>query len=122
MKKSTLIIFGFALLSILMISCHKGRNKLVDSWKVTSVEATKKPLSDSIKNVILSKGNLTFTKDGYVNGYLDVEFKGTYILTKGGKNLVLKDEVGTPYPYASTIEEDKLVLDGNEMKLTLAKK
>ncbi|MCV9928723.1 hypothetical protein OIU83_13720 [Flavobacterium sp. LS1R49] len=122
MRKSTLFIFGLALLSVLMISCHKGRNKLINSWKVTNVEATGKPLSDSLKNVILTKGNLTFTKDGKVTGYLDVDFKGTFALSKGGKDLVLKDEVGTPYSYASTIENDKLILDGKEIKLTFDKK
>lgn len=121
MKKSTLIIFAFALLSISMISCHKGRNTLVNSWKVTNVEV-KKPLTDSIKNVILSKGNLTFTKDGKVTGYLDSELNGTFALYKAGKSLIIKDEVGTPYPFASTIEEDKLILDGEEMKLILDKK
>lgn len=52
MKKSKLFIFGIAFLTIIMISCHKGRNKLINSWKITAVEA-KVPLSDSVKNAIL---------------------------------------------------------------------
>jgi hypothetical protein len=62
MKKSKLFIFGIAMAAVLLISCAKGRNKLVNSWKVTSVEA-KMPLSDSLKAVILSDGTLTFTED-----------------------------------------------------------
>ncbi|KLT70426.1 MULTISPECIES: hypothetical protein [Flavobacterium] len=120
MRKSKLLILGITLLAVLMISC-KGRNKLVNSWKITAVEA-KMPLSDSAKNVILTQGNLTFTKDGHVTGYLQSEITdGTYALTKGGKSLVIKDETGTPYPCESTITEDQLILDSKEMKLTLKK-
>jgi heat shock protein HslJ len=121
MKKSKLFIFGVALLAVLMISCHSNRNKLVNSWKITAVEA-KIPLSDSAKAAILSQGNLTFTEDGHVTGYLQSEItNGTYALTKGGKSLVIKDETGTPYPCESTITADKLILDSKEMKLTLNK-
>ncbi|WP_316632643.1 hypothetical protein [uncultured Flavobacterium sp.] len=121
MKKSKLFIFGIAMLAVLMISCHKSRNELVDSWKVTTVEP-KMPLSDSLKNVILTQGTLTFTKDGHVTGYLQSEINnGTYALTKGGKSLVIKDETGTPYPCVSTITDDKLILDSKEMKVTLTK-
>jgi hypothetical protein len=120
MKKSKLLIFGITLLAVVMISCS-GRNKLVNSWKITAVEA-KMPLSDSAKAVILKKGNLTFTKDGHVTGYLQREITdGTYALTKGGKSLVIKDETGTPYPCESTITNDELILDSKEMKLTLKK-
>ncbi|BFM44909.1 hypothetical protein CFS9_35500 [Flavobacterium sp. CFS9] len=69
MKKSKLFIFAIALLAVLMISCHKGRNKLVNSWKITAVEP-KLPISDSMKNVILTQGTLTFTEDGHVTGFL----------------------------------------------------
>ncbi|MEG1024962.1 MAG: hypothetical protein RSD71_13730 [Flavobacterium sp.] len=121
MKKSKLFIFGIALAAVLIISCAKGRNKLVNSWKITAVEA-KMPLSDSLKAVILSYGTLTFTEDGHVTGFLTREItNGTYALTKGGKSLVIKDEVGTPYPCESTITTDELVLDTKEMKLTLKK-
>ncbi|MEG0850441.1 hypothetical protein ACHRVK_10900 [Flavobacterium plurextorum] len=121
MKKSKLFIFGIALAAVLIISCAKGRNKLVNSWKITAVEA-KMPLSDSLKAVILSDGTLTFTEDGHVTGFLTREItNGTYALTKGGKSLVIKDEVGTPYPCESTITTDELVLDTKEMKLTLKK-
>ncbi|WP_166924306.1 hypothetical protein [Flavobacterium poyangense] len=120
MRKSKLFILGVTLLAVVMISC-KGRNKLVNSWKITAVEA-KMPLSDSAKNVILTQGTLTFTKDGHVTGYLQSEItNGTYALTKGGKSLVIKDETGTPYPCESTITEDELILDSKEMKLTLKK-
>lgn len=121
MGKSKLFIFGVALLTIVMISCHKGRNKLVNSWKITAVEA-KMPLSDSAKSEILKNGTLTFTSDGHVTGFLLHEITdGTYILSNGGKNLIIKDEVGTPYPCESTITSDKLILDIKEMKLTLDK-
>lgn len=121
MKNSKLFIFGIALLTVLMVSCHKGRNTLVNSWKITAVEP-KMPLSDSLKNVILTQGTLTFTKDGHVTGYLTQEINnGTYALTKGGKNLVIKDETGTPYPCESTITKDQLILDSKEMKITLSK-
>ncbi|MFH6968160.1 hypothetical protein [Flavobacterium sp. FlaQc-28] len=121
MKKSKLFIFGIALAAVLIISCAKGRNKLVNSWKITAVEA-KMPLSDSLKAVILSDGTLTFTEDGHVTGFLTREItNGTYALTKGGKSLVIKDEVGTPYPCESTITTDELILDSKEMKLTLKK-
>lgn len=121
MKKSNLFIYGIVLLAVLMVSCHKGRNKLVNSWKITAVEA-KEPLSDSVKNEILENGTLTFTEDGHVTGYLQSEITdGTYILTKGGKSLVIKDETGTPYPSESTITNDKLILDSKEMKITLDK-
>ncbi|MDL2144528.1 MULTISPECIES: hypothetical protein [Flavobacterium] len=121
MKKSKLFIFAIAVLAVLMISCHKGRNKLVNSWKITAVEP-KLPISDSMKNVILTQGTLTFTEDGHVTGYLTQEINnGTYALTKGGKNLVIKDETGTPYPCESIITEDQLTLDSKEMKVTLKK-
>ena len=120
MKKSKLFIFGIAFL-IIMVSCHKGRNKLVNSWKVTAVEA-KVPLPDSVKNAILKNGALTFTEEGHVTGYLHGEITdGTYVLTKGGKSLVIKDETGTPYPNESTITNDKLILDSKEMKITFDK-
>ncbi|AYN03950.1 MULTISPECIES: hypothetical protein [unclassified Flavobacterium] len=118
MKKIKLFVFGFALL--LFISCQKDRNKLISSWKVTNVES-KKTLSDSMKNVILSKGNLTFAKDGKVTGFLDAELNGTYALNEGGKSLTIKDETGTPYPFSSTIDKEQLVLDGEHMILTLDK-
>jgi len=121
MRKSNLFIFAIALLTVLMISCHKGRNKLVNSWKITAVEP-KIPLSDSLKNVILTNGTLTFTEDGHVTGYLQNEINnGTFALTKGGKSLVIKDETGTPYPCESTITDDQLILDSKEMKITLKK-
>lgn len=121
MKNSKLFIFGIAMAAVLIISCTKARTKLVNSWKITAVEA-KTPLSDSLKNVILTDGNLTFTKDGHVTGFLTSEItNGTYALTKGGKSLVIKDEVGTPYPCESTITNDELILDSKEMKVTLKK-
>ncbi|MGO4771126.1 hypothetical protein ACEN2I_05650 [Flavobacterium sp. W22_SRS_FK3] len=121
MKKSNLFIYGIVLLAVLIVSCHNGRNKLVNSWKITAVEA-KMPLSDSAKSAILDNGMLTFTKDGHVTGYLQREITdGTYALTKGGKSLVIKDETGTPYPCESTITDDKLILDSKEMKITLDK-
>ena len=117
MKKSKLFIFGVALLAVIMISCHKGRNKLVNAWKVTEVEA-KLPLSDSAKNVILTNGMLTFTEDGHVTGYfLRPITDGTYALTKGGKSLVIKDETGTPFPCESTITDDQLILVAKEARL-----
>ncbi|CAD0000739.1 hypothetical protein [Flavobacterium salmonis] len=119
MKKSNLFIYVIVLLAVLMVSCHKGRNKLVNSWKITNVEA-KLPLSDSLKNEILTKGTLTFTEDGHVTGYLQSEITdGTFVLSKGGKSLVIKDETGTPYPCESTITSDKLILESKEMKITL---
>ncbi|MBF7091632.1 hypothetical protein IUY40_08770 [Flavobacterium sp. ALJ2] len=120
MKKTKLFIFAFALLSLVVISCQKERNKLINSWKVTNVEP-KNTLSDSLKKVILSKGNLTFTKDGKVVGFLDVDLNGTYALNKGGKSLIIKDETGTPYPFTSSIDKEQLVLDGADMTLTLNK-
>jgi len=121
MKKSNLFVYGIVFLAVLMVSCHKGRNKLVNSWKVTAVEA-KVPLPDSVKNAILKNGALTFTDEGHVTGYLQGEITdGTYVLTKGGKSLVIKDETGTPYPNESTITNDKLILDSKEMKITLDK-
>ena len=121
MKKSKLLLLGFTLLMLVMISCHKGRNKLTNSWKITAVEA-KVPMSDSLKNVILNNGKLTFTDDGYVSGYLRREIsKGSFILSKGGKSLVIKDETGTPYNCESTITNDELILENDEMKLTFKK-
>jgi hypothetical protein len=120
MKKSNLFIYGIVFLAVLMVSCN-GRNKLVNSWKITAVEA-KMPLSDSAKTAILANGMLTFTKDGHVTGFLQREITdGTYALTKGGKSLVIKDETGTPYPCESTITDDKLILESREMKITLDK-
>lgn len=121
MKKSKLFIFAIALATVFMISCSKGRNTLIDSWKITKVEP-KIPISDSLKAVILTDGTLTFTKDGHVTGFLTREITdGTYALTKGGKSLVIKDETGTPYPCESTISSDELILDSKEMKITLKK-
>ncbi|MBS7253893.1 hypothetical protein [Flavobacterium branchiicola] len=122
MKKSKLFIFGVLLSAVLIISCNKAkRNELVNSWKVTEVEA-KTPLSDSAKNVIIENGTLTFTQDGHVTGYLLREITdGTYALTKKGKSLVIKDETGTPWPCESTITDDQLILDTKEVKLTLKK-
>ncbi|MGA9638077.1 hypothetical protein [Flavobacterium sp.] len=122
MKKSKLFLFGVVLLTVFMVSCGKKRNKLVDSWKITEVEA-KTPLSDSVKNDILTNGVLTFTHDGHVNGHLERDFTdGIYTLTKKGKNLTIKDETGTPFLYESTIQSDKLILENEEMKITLVKK
>jgi len=122
MKKSKLFIFGVLLSAIVLVSCSQKRNDLVNSWKVTEIEA-KTPHMDSVKNDILTNGNLTFTKDGHVSGTLETDINdGTYALTKKGTNLVIKDETGTPYPFESTITDDKLVLDSKEMKLTLIKK
>jgi len=121
MKKSNLFIYGIIIVAVLMVSCQKGRNKLINSWKITEVEA-KMPMSDSVKNEILTNGMLTFTKDGHVTGFLQREITdGTFALTKGGKSLVIKDETGTPYPCESTITNDKLILDSKEMKITLDK-
>lgn len=121
MRNSKLFTFVIAIAVVLMVSCHSKRNKLVNSWKVSAVEA-KIPLSDSAKNAILTNGMLTFTEDGHVTGYLLREITdGTYALTKGGKSLVIKDETGTPYPCESTITADKLILDTKEAKLTLDK-
>lgn len=121
MKKSKLFIFGVALLTIVMISCHKGRNRLINSWKITNVEA-KIGLSPEEKNTILTNGTLTFTEDGHVTGYLLHEINdGSFVLSEGGKKLVIKDENGTPYVCDSEISEDKLTLDTKEMKLTLTK-
>ncbi|RED27106.1 hypothetical protein BD847_1039 [Flavobacterium cutihirudinis] len=123
MKKSKLFIFGILLSAVLILSCNKAkRNELVNSWKVTNVEANKKPLSDSLKNIILTNGQLTFTEDGHVTGFLLREMTdGTYALTKKGKSLVIKDETGTPWPCVSTITKDELILEAEEVKLTLKK-
>jgi len=122
MKKSKLFIFGVLLSAIVLVSCSQKRNDLVNSWKVTEIEA-KTPHTDSVKNDILTNGNLTFTNDGHVSGTLEMDINdGTYALTKKGTNLVIKDETGTPYPFESTITDDKLILDSKEMKLTLTKK
>lgn len=122
MKKSKLFIFGILLSAVLTISCNNKRNDLVDSWKITDVQA-KTPHVDSVKNDILANGNLTFTKDGHVTGHIETDINdGTYALTKQGKNLVIKDETGTPFPFESTITDDQIILDNKEMKLTLTKK
>jgi len=122
MKTAKLFIFGIVLSTIVLVSCSQKRNDLVSSWKVTEIEA-KTPHTDSVKNDILTNGNLTFTKDGHVSGTLETDINdGTYALTKKGTNLVIKDETGTPYPFESTITDDKLILDSKEMKLTLTKK
>ncbi len=123
MKKSKLFVFGILLSAVLVLSCTMAkRNELISSWKVTNVEASKKPLSDSLKNVILTNGQLTFTEDGHVTGFLLREVTdGTYALTKQGKSLVIKDETGTPWPCVSTITDDQLILEADEVKLTLKK-
>lgn len=122
MKKLKLFVFGVTSLAMLLVSCGQKRNELVDTWKITNVEA-KTPHSDSIKNDILTNGTLTFTKDGHVTGFLENEINdGTYALTKQGKSLVIKDETGTPYAYESTITDNQLVLDSKEIKFTLNKK
>lgn len=122
MKKSKLFIFGVLLSAVLIMSCNNKRNDLVDSWKITAVEA-KTPHVDSVKNDILANGNLTFTKDGHVTGHIETDINdGTYALTKKGKSLVIKDETGTPFPFESTITDDQIILDSEEMKITLTKK
>jgi NAD/NADP transhydrogenase alpha subunit len=85
MKKSKLLIVGFTLLGVLLVSCNKTKGMLVKSWKVTNVEA-KGTISDSIKNVIMSTGNLSFTKDGKVSGNLLGVVSGTYDLSKNINN------------------------------------
>ena len=123
MKKSILHTLGLTtIVALILFSCHGKRNDLVDSWKITNVEA-KTTLSDSIKNEILTKGTLTFTKDGHVDGFLEGEINnGTFALTKKGKNLTIKDETGTPYPYDCMITDDQIVLENEDMKITLVKK
>ncbi|BDU26448.1 hypothetical protein FLGSB24_31920 [Flavobacterium sp. GSB-24] len=121
MKNSKLFTLVITIAVVLMVSCHSKRNKLVNSWKVSAVEA-KIPMTDSAKNVILTNGELTFTEDGHVTGFLLREITdGTYALTKKGTSLVIKDEVGTPYPCVSTITDDKLILEAKEAKLTFNK-
>ena len=121
MKKSKLLLLGIALFVVVLTSCTKGRGKLINSWKIATVEA-KGTLSDSIKNAMLSQSKLTFTKDGHVTGILQFEITdGTFALSNGGKNLVIKDETGTPYPFESTITGDELILDNKEMKMTFKK-
>lgn len=122
MKKSVFFTYGMLFVILLLMACNQKRNDLVDSWKITELEA-KKPLSDSVKNEIIAKGTLTFTKDGHVNGFLESEINdGSYALTKKGKNLVIKDETGTPYPFECKITDDQLILDSKDMKITLVKK
>ena len=121
MRNSKLFTLVIAIAVVLMVSCHSKRDKLVNSWKVSAVEP-KIEMNDSTKNAILTNGTLTFTEDGHVTGYLLREITdGTYALTKKGTSLVIKDEVGTPYPCVSTITEDKLILDAKEAKITLDK-
>ncbi len=122
MKNSKLFTLVIAIaVVVLIVSCHRKRDKLVNSWKVTAVEP-KETVSDSTKNAILTNGMLTFTEDGHVTGYLLREITdGTYALTEKGKKLVIKDEVGTPYVCESTITDDKLILDTKEAKLTFDK-
>ncbi|MFA9189392.1 hypothetical protein AAGV33_01985 [Flavobacterium sp. FBOR7N2.3] len=121
MKKSKLFIFGVVLMAVLMVSCNNKRNNLVNSWKITEVEA-KTPHVDSVKNDILTNGKLTFTKDGHVTGHIENDINdGTFALTKKGKSLVIKDDNGTPFPFESTITDDQIILDSEEMKLTLTK-
>ncbi len=121
MKKYKLFFFRVVLLAALIVSCNNKRNHLINSWKTIEVEA-KTPLSDSIKNDILTNGNLSFTKDGHVTGYIQSDINnGTFALTKKGKNLVIKDETGTPYVYESTITVNSLILDNKEMKITFIK-
>lgn len=121
MKKSILFVSGVLLVALLMVSCNK-RNKLADAWKIAKVEA-KTPVSDSVKNDIMTKGFLTFTKEGLVSGHLERDFTdGVYILADKGKSLIIKDETGTPFSYESTIGSDELILETSEMKITLVKK
>lgn len=121
MRNSKLFTLVIAIAVVLMVSCHSKRDKLVNSWKVSAVEP-KIEMNDSTKNAILTNGTLTFTEDGHVTGYLLREITdGTYALTNKGTSLVIKDEVGTPYPCVSTITEDKLILDAKEAKITLDK-
>lgn len=121
MKNSKLFTLVL-LLTAIMISCNNKRNHLVNSWKATDVEA-KTPHVDSVKNDILTNATLTFTNDGHVEGIIETDINdGTYALTKKGKNLVIKDETGTPFPFVSTITEDQLILESDEMKITFAKK
>lgn len=122
MKKSKLYLFGVVLLAVLMISCGKKRSNLADTWIVSEVVG-KTPMSDSIKNDIMTNGLLTFTKDGLVSGHLEREFNGgIYILAEKGKSLTMKDETGTPFTYESTITSDKIILENEDMKLTLLPK
>lgn len=121
MKNSKLFTLLIAIAVVIMVSCHRKRDKLVNSWKVTAVEA-KKSLSDSAKTEILANGTLTFTEDGHVTGYLLREItEGTYALSEKGQKLIIRDEVGTAYVCKSTITDDKLTLDTDEAKLTLDK-
>ncbi|WP_366186792.1 hypothetical protein [Flavobacterium ovatum] len=119
MKKSKLFVLGVVLLAVLMVSCHKDRKKLIDTWKVSEV-IVKTQLSDSLKNDILTRGLLTFTKDGLVEGHLQRDFTdGIYILTEKGTSLTIKDHTGTPFTYESTITDDKIILEDDDLKLTL---
>jgi hypothetical protein len=120
MKKAKLFIAAFSLLGVLLVSCNKTEGMLNNSWKVSNVEA-KGTLSDSIKNIIISTGNLTFTKDGKVTGNLLGPVSGTYELAKDGKTLTIVDATGKPESYSSVIEENRLILDGAEVELTFSK-
>lgn len=122
MKKFKTLLFGLALVSVLMISCNKKRNKLENSWRVTEVVA-KAPMTDSIKNDILAKGVLTFSDKGKVDGHLERDFvDGIYQLQDKGKSVTIKDATGTPFTFVSTIEEDQLVLENDDIKFVFAKK
>ncbi|AWG20225.1 hypothetical protein FFWV33_01125 [Flavobacterium faecale] len=122
MKNVKLLLFGLALFSLMLTSCNKKRNKLEQSWKVTEV-VDKVPLSDSIKKDILEKGNLTFADKGIVNGHLERDFiDGVYHLKDKGKTVTIKDETGTPFTFTSTIDEDQLVLENDDIKFVFSNK
>ena len=120
MKKAKSFIVAFALLGALIISCNKKQSMLTNSWKVTNMEA-KGTIADSIKNAIVSTGNLTFTKEGKVSGNLLGPVSGTYELSEDEKILTILDASGKPESYSFMLEENKLVLDGMEAKLTFIK-
>ena len=121
MKKAFLSTIGIALLSIVFLSFNKNRDNLVGNWKVIKAEP-KISISQTAVNDMTAHGTLTFTEDGYVMGYLFNEInKGTFALTKKGKKLVVKEDVGTPYPCKSTISEDQLILENKQIKITLEK-
>lgn len=121
MKKAFLCTFAITFLSIALLSFNKNRENLVGNWKVIKAES-KISISQRALNDMIAHGSLTFTDDGFVMGYLFNEInKGTFALTKNGKNLVIKEDVGTPYQCESTITEDQLIVENKQIKITLEK-
>jgi hypothetical protein len=120
-------LFSAAIVALLIASCGKKPQDLLSAktWKATSLDVKgSTPLSDSLKNAIMSTSSFQFMKDGSYVVNMGREDKGTYTLDKEGKTMTTKSTNGGSDGSYTIVEltADKLVMEDNTAKITCSPK